>query len=550
MNLLALTRPGFMPRLAQAAPWTWAPERRRRVALTWLRALAVALAIVLVVWGVLWLAVPPLLKSQAQTRLSTLLGRTVTIGSVQFAPWSLQLTLRDFAIAGEGAAGPPLLHVDRIHADADWRSLLRLAPVIEAIELDAPQVHLARTAAGHYDIDDILERLKPAPQPQGEPKPPARFALYNVQVRDGALSFDDRPVARRHEVSGLLLTLPFLSTLPSQVAVAVEPRLAFTFDGTAFDTGAQTTPFARDRETSLTLRMGEFDLTIAKPYLPHDLPVELQRGRAQAELSLHFTMRDDNSASVSLRGGVKVSDVALADRTGAPLAAWRELQVALADVQPLERKAALGTVRFDGLDVALTRDAQGRINVLQLAPPAAAKTSPGAPAGSDAAAKAPWQISVQSFELAGARLRLNDALTPRAAALSVDAIDVAIGPITWPVTQPAALSLKAQMHQPGKEAAAARLELQGSATQTQANASVRVERGGPGGVCALRGADLQAERRGPRRARREARLGGGPADTRRQPGQCERRRAARHRCTTAAARQREEAARCRGLETP
>jgi hypothetical protein len=82
---------------------------------------------------------------------------------------------------------------------------------------------------------------------------------------------------------------------------------------------------------------------------------------------------------------------------------------------------------------------------------------------------------VQSFELGGARVRMNDALTPRAAALNIDAIDSAIGPITWPVTQPAALALKAQIHQPGKEAAAARLEVQGSATQTQANASVRVE---------------------------------------------------------------------------
>ena len=60
-----------MPRLTHAAPWTWAPERRRRVALRGLRALGVLLAIVLVTWGVLWLAVPPLLKSQAQSRLST-----------------------------------------------------------------------------------------------------------------------------------------------------------------------------------------------------------------------------------------------------------------------------------------------------------------------------------------------------------------------------------------------------------------------------------------------------------------------------------------------
>ena len=320
---------------------------------------------------------------------------------------------------------------------------------------------------GHYDIDDILERFKPAAErAQAEPKPPARFALYNVQVRDGALSFDDRPVARRHEVGGLLLTLPFLSTLPSQVEVAVEPRLAFTFDGTRFDTGAQTTPFARDRETSMTLHMGDFDLTIAKPYLPPDLPVDLQRGRVQADLSLHFELRDDNSSKLSLRGGVKMSDIALADRAGAPLAAWRELQVGLTDVQPLERTAALGTVRFEGLDVALTRDAQGRVNVLQLAPPAQGNARPRcACRGGDAAAKDPWEIRVQSFELGGARVRWNDALTPRPMALSFDGIDSTIGPITWPVTQPAALALKGQLHEVGKDAVAATLELQGNATR-------------------------------------------------------------------------------------
>ena len=427
MNFFAFTRPAFMPRLAAAAPWTWAPERRRRVARSWLRGTAIALAALLLLWGLLWLAVPPLLKSQAQQRLSALLGRTVTIGAVQFAPWSLQLTLHELTVAGPAGAATPLLQVQRIHADADWRSLIRLAPVIERFEVDAPQVSLARTASGRYDVDDIIERLKPPPAADSGSKQPARFALYNLQVRDGALSFDDQPAARRHELKGLLLTLPFLSTLPSQVEVAVEPRLAFTFDGTRFDSGAQSTPFARDRETSMTLSMGEFDLTIAKPYLPPDLIVGLQRGRAQADVSLHFELRDDNSASVSLRGVLKLSDIALADRAGAPLAAWRSLQVALTDVQPLESQMTLGNVRVEGLDVALTRDAQGRINVVEMARPPGAAAAASAPLADGAAASAPggvaqrraaakaWQVNVKQLELADARVRWHDAMTQPAA---------------------------------------------------------------------------------------------------------------------------------------
>lgn len=499
---------GLLQRLAAAAPWTWAPERRRLAARSGLRRAGIALAALLAIWLVLWLAVPPLLKSQAQQRLGTLLGRTVTIGVVQFAPWSLELTLRDVTIAGAAAGATPLLQVQRLYANADWRSLFRLAPVIAALEIDAPRVSLARTAPGRYDIDDIVARLEPSPQAQAEPAPPARFALYNLLVRDGALAFDDRPVGRRHEVDALLLSLPFVSTLPSQAEITVQPRLAFRFDGTAFDTGAQATPFAKDRETSMTLKMGDFDLAIARPYLPRELPVQLQRGRAQADLSLHFELREGSTPSVSLRGKVSVSDLALTDRAGAPLAAWRGLQVGLDDVQPLVHRAALGSVRFDGLDVALTRDASGRINVLQLASPRAAQAdapdravlaaaggaaaataasaaasatasaaanaaagaaSSEAPAARAAPADAAWQLSLRSLELAQARVRWSDAAP--AAALSFEGIDAKVESITWPATQPATLALTAQLH--AHEAAAGTLELHGSATPQQASAALR-----------------------------------------------------------------------------
>ena len=487
-EFLASTRPAFfMPRLAAAAPWTWPAERRRRVALRWARGLGVAVAVVLVTWLVLWLAVPPLLKSQAQQRLSTLLGRTVTIGQVQFAPWSLQLTLRDVAIAGANSGAKPLLRVERFHVDADWTSLFRLAPVIEALEIDAPQVYLARTAPDRYDIDDVLERLRALQQPPpAEPRPPTRLALYNVQVRDGAFTFDDRPFARLHELRGLLLTLPFLSTLPSQVEVTVEPRLAFNFDGTQFDTGAQATPFAKDRETSMTLKMGDFDLTIAKPYLPADMLVELQHGRAQADLSLHFGLREDKSAAVSLRGNVSVSDLAVTDRAGAPLAAWRSLQVALADVQPLERKLAMGTVRLDGLDVTLTRDAQGRINLLDLGWAQAAAAGAAEAAEQDAAASASsgfqrrraaagqWQVNATRVELADARVRWTDATTKPSVALSLDGIESTIGPVAWPMAEPASLALKAQLHAAGQQAAVATLDVQGSAMPDKASVALRV----------------------------------------------------------------------------
>ncbi|HWH84917.1 MAG TPA: DUF748 domain-containing protein, partial [Burkholderiaceae bacterium] len=193
----------------------------------WLRRLAWGVGAVLLLWAALWLGLPALLKWQLPLRASEALGRPVTLGAVTFHPWNLDLTLDDLVIAGApGAPGAapsgaePLLKIGRVHANLSAASLWRLAPVLEALEVDALRLRVARTAAGHYDIDDLIARFTPKPdaKPAAEP---ARFALYNVQLRDAQVRFDDRPVQRVHTVDALHLTLPFVSNLPAQVEIKV-----------------------------------------------------------------------------------------------------------------------------------------------------------------------------------------------------------------------------------------------------------------------------------------------------------------------------------------
>jgi uncharacterized protein involved in outer membrane biogenesis len=199
------------------------PGRRRlpRV-LRWVVWLVAAL---LLLWAVAWLAVPPIVKSQAEQRLTSLLGREVHIGKIGFSPWSLQLTLEQLSVASAaGGTSPPQLSVARLMANADMRSLLRLAPVIEALEIDTPVVRVARIADGRYDFDDIALRFAKAPAEPKKSDQPARFALYNLRLQGGAVEFDDRPVKRVHRLQDLQIALPFLSNLPDDVAVDVLPR--------------------------------------------------------------------------------------------------------------------------------------------------------------------------------------------------------------------------------------------------------------------------------------------------------------------------------------
>ena len=67
--------------------------------------------------------------------------------------------------------------------------------MVETLLIDGLQLNLARTAPGHYDIDDLLARF--APKPDAATAEPARFALYKLALRDAVLRFDDPTLCRQ-----------------------------------------------------------------------------------------------------------------------------------------------------------------------------------------------------------------------------------------------------------------------------------------------------------------------------------------------------------------
>jgi uncharacterized protein involved in outer membrane biogenesis len=146
------------------------------------------MAALMLLWALAWLAVPPIVKSQAEQRLTALLGRDVRIGKIGFSPWSLRLTVEQLSVASAAGVGaPPQFEVARLMINADMRSLLRLAPVIEALEIDTPMLRVARTAEGRYDVDDIVARFAQAPAEPKTNEDPPRFALYNLRLQGGAV---------------------------------------------------------------------------------------------------------------------------------------------------------------------------------------------------------------------------------------------------------------------------------------------------------------------------------------------------------------------------
>ncbi|HVR53170.1 MAG TPA: DUF748 domain-containing protein, partial [Pseudorhodoferax sp.] len=422
------------------------------------------------VWsaGMLW--VPPLVKSQTERVLGAALGRSVQVGSVEFRPWSLELTLRDLVVRTQDGAGEQL-RVGSIYADAALASVWRLAPVLDALQVDRPQLMLRQIAPGHYDIDDILTRLSaPSDQPAGEP---AAFALYNLALTGGAVDFQDDVVQHTHELRGLQLGVPFLSNLPADRAVETEPRLAFVLNGSAFDSAAQSTPFLDSRKTAARLGVREFDVAPYLAYWPKSLPVQLRAGVLQADLQLQFEQTP--ATSVVLSGQLGLGHLRLDDAAGAPLLEVERVALDIAELRPLQRVLRLAALEVDAPQLRLQRDAAGRLNLLPASP---AEASPAAaPTPEPEGAPAPgWTLALDKATLSGGRIAWTDHLAaPGAppAELSVEQLALTLKEVAYPFAQPLQLQGAAQIAGGGSRTAA--LAFEGTATDQAADLRATVE---------------------------------------------------------------------------
>ena len=417
--------------------------------LNWLRRAAWAVLVLLLLWALAWAAVPPLLKSQAEKLGGEALGRKVHIGAIDFKPWSMELTVSDIAIATADGTGTQL-GIARIYANAEMESLLRLAPVMDAIAVDAPALQLTYLGDGRYDVDDILQRLG---APSGKPpSAPLSFALFNVILAGGSVEFGDRSakVERKHSLRQLHLGLPFLSNLDSSREVKVVPRLAFELNGSAFDTAVQATPFAQARTADASLKITRLDLAPYLSYLPADLQVQLKG--AVVDLDLQVAFLQTPKTAVTVAGKVKASYVKLKDRAGGDLLDIAAIDAELKDVRPLEKVVKLASLVISAPQFSVTRDRRGRINWdlgsgkpgLRATKNIATNAAPTPPIGrndaEDSAQTGVWKFESDRLAVHGGAAAWTDSSTSTPAQMTYTDVDLSVNGVQWPfVSGPAQL---------------------------------------------------------------------------------------------------------------
>jgi hypothetical protein len=381
----------------------------------WLRRLAVALGSIAALILVAWLAVPPIVRAQLESRLTDTLHRRTTVEKVAFDPFSLRVTITKLAVA-DTTGNASFAACDEIVADLSAASLWHRAPVLDALRLVRPSLSLARDRDGRYSIEDLLERPDAA-----TPGPPPRFSVNNIEVEDGSVAFDDGPAARKHTLAGLALGIPFVSSLAYEADIKVTPRAEGRFNGSHFVLGGSSVPFAEKREAAIDIDLDALPIRDYVAYLPGKLRVGIAGGTLTTRLKVVFVDGGPGERRLEVRGDAQVDNLALTRPDGSVLVAAEYVATTLDRVDLVGRDARIASVSVAAPTVDVRRLAGGAI---ELAGPWFDPASPRAsepPPAAGSPAK-PWSVSVAKATLARGRVALADATSTFRSTL----VDVAI----------------------------------------------------------------------------------------------------------------------------
>ena len=360
-------------------------------------------------------AVPPLLKHELEDSLGGYLHRDVRIVAVAFNPFTLAGTLSGISVTPK-SGGAPLLAIDKLFVDFEAMSLVRWAPMVSALRVVHPQVHFVRQTNGRYNVSDIIDAAMAeptAPPPGTPPSPPPRFSVSNIEVVDGYVDFDDLPDHRKHVISDLRLGVPFISSLPSNVAIHVEPAFSAIVNDRPVAITGETLPFADSRETTLNLDLSGIELAGYMQYVPVPLRFVLRSGALDARLVLLFATHAGKPSTFEFSGAASVRDLAITDKRSAPLLSASGLVASVGKLDISNRTLDVRGISVAGASVNLVHSANGELNLALLGPDdEAALRTPVTPPANTPPPK-PFRFRIGDLKVFGAIVHVADeAVTP------------------------------------------------------------------------------------------------------------------------------------------
>src|SRR5712671_4992198 len=387
----------------------------------------IVVAVILFLGVATYFAVPPILRHVVTGPVATSIHRRVSVGKIGFNLYRLKLDIDKLHVS-ERDSPAAFVDIGHLRLKVSWASLFRFAPVVGEVAIDRPAIHLVRANEQKFNFSDLLEgapvdKSKPVPPPSS----PMRFAVSNIQIRDGDVQFEDQLLGEHHKVEHINVNVPFIANLPQDVDIFVEPLIEMVVDGSRLRLAGVAKPFGATRDSVVDLKLQRLNLREYLGYVPRKLPIKIPSGTLSGDVYLHFLV-GQSGPLIRLNGTVAVDQLDVRDAVDSPLIALTHGEVKLTDVEPLAGIIYLRSIRIDGLTTHLVVNADGSNNLAKIVAQNPAPPSAQPPAtiveSKTAAPSSPTDFALGSFELTNSVVEFKDNSAATPAVVALDAIHV------------------------------------------------------------------------------------------------------------------------------
>jgi len=362
---------------------------------------------------------PPYLKKLAMEKLSEQLGRKVIIESVSLNPYALSAVIKAFEIK-ESDGSTTFISFGRLYVDLRAISIVKGIPVIREVRLEQPHLHLVRREANRYNFSDIMERAQ-AVDEASVPKQPGKtfsFSVSNIHIIDGNIEFEDLPVKSKHEITQINIAIPFISNLPTYVESFVQPSFSALVNGSPLNARGTTKVFSDSFETSFDIALKDLDIPYYLGYAPTMLNVNVLSGRLDVEMKLAYRQYTNRTPTLILTGETRVRDLTAVirkvqgDFLKIPLLSLKDISFDLG-----AEKVEISTIATEKGSVALSRSADGQLNVASIVTASPEKTP------QTTVKSPPWTVLLRSLVIDGYMVKIADQSLAEPFGITIDEIN-------------------------------------------------------------------------------------------------------------------------------
>ena len=395
-------------------------------------------------------------------------GRHASIGELKFNPFTFTVEVHQFALTE--ANDSPIASFELLRVGASLTaSLLHRAWTLSEVRLEQPQVHALIDRAGTLNLAKLAPVTAEKPEKADTDKSLPALRIQSLGVHGGSVQFEDH--SRAEPFSATLRPIEFDLT-DFRTAPDFENKYRFSAQSAAgerLDWAGQFTlqPLGSTGEFTIAQLKA---LTIAN-YLQNALPFELVGGSLDIQGSYQFTATPATELSLTLPS-IKVHSLGInpavpartvpagpvAAGTGAaPWVSLPELDVTDTRLSLSDRRVTVGQILLQRAAIQVWRNADGSLNLQQLA---------GDPASEPTPAAAPWNIALQKLELQDANITVEDRSVQPVFKTQLGAIGLTVANYSSAGTAPLNIDLHMQIGQGGQ------LQTQGTVMLSSMNSAL------------------------------------------------------------------------------